>query len=616
NGGILFLAMREGPSPDRLGASLRSTVNVLNERLRRESPGATLHVTGNFILDVDLIKNSEKDVRRGEMRALPLTFLLLILVFGAVVAASCPILLAVLSIILALGAASLLSGSWQPSVLLQNIVSLLGIALGIDYALLIVSRFRELRAMGFASELAAEQTLRRAGKTVLMSGGSVGVGFLALMIVPIDELRSVALGGLLVALMAAFLATTLLPAWLIWLSDRLDLGRVPFVYQWRIDGEAWGRWGFWVTRRPWTMFVVAAALMAGFAYPAFGLRIAFPGESWLPRELSSVQGLQALKKLDRIGPLYRHLVILKLPDGMSALGAKGWAVLNRLQRLLVADDRVATVYSLPGLAGPNVPHSAVAAFLPESVKHRFVDKSGTVALFEVIPRGKLGSATLMMMVDDIRNINVREITGSPGGRIMVGGIPAATLDYQTVIQRWFPFVIVLVLGGTFVMLLVGFRSVVIPIKAVLLNLLPVGAAFGALSIVFLNGIGLELFGLSDPVEGIFPALPIIVFCTAFGISMDYEVFLVSRIAECRRRMSNSDAIAMGLARTGGIITNAAAIMVAVFGAFAFGAFLPVQMLGFALAVAVLLDATVVRMVLGPALIKIAGRWNWWPGHRG
>jgi len=222
----------------------------------------------------------------------------------------------------------------------------------------------------------------------------------------------------------------------------------------------------------------------------------------------------------------------------------------------------------------------------------------------------------MDLVRELRKAGAPSLTALRGARMDVGGLPALNVDYQSSVSGRFIGVVSLVVALTMLALLLGFRSALIATKAVVLNLLSVATAFGAVVLVFQDGFGVRLMGLAQPLGGNFPAIPIIVFCVVFGLSMDYEVFLVSRVAEARRSgMSDHEAIAEGLARTGGLITSAAAIMIVVFAAFTLGDFVLIKILGFALSVAVLVDATVVRMAIGPALLSLAGRWNWWPGER-
>jgi len=307
-------------------------------------------------------------------------------------------------------------------------------------------------------------------------------------------------------------------------------------------------------------------------------------------------------------------VILELPDGVTAGSRAGWQATRQLSDALAADARVAGVRSLPVLAGVRWRPSATA-FMRQDVRRTFISDDRRAALLEVLPHENVSASELARLVGELRGRDPAALTGLPGTTLKIGGLPAFNADYEAAVGGRFAGVVALVVAGTLVALFAGFRSVLVAVKAVLLNLLSVAAAFGAVVLVFQDGFGAGLLGLGRPLAGVFPVVPILVFCTVFGLSMDYEVFLVARVAEARRAgRDEAEALAEGLARTGGVITSAAMIMIAVFAAFMLGDFLLIKMLGFALAVAVLLDATVVRLAIGPALLRVAGRWNWWPGN--
>jgi len=251
--------------------------------------------------------------------------------------------------------------------------------------------------------------------------------------------------------------------------------------------------------------------------------------------------------------------------------------------------------------------------VPEPIRKSFLRSDGQATLIELLPLANLSPNALMQWVRQVRSSDVEAITGVPGAILRVGGIPAIDADYDSVVKERLPKVVLGVVLGSLLALLIGLRSFFAAVKAILLNLLSVGASFGALVLVFQEGHGSRLFGLDGATGTVFPIVPILSFAIVFGLSMDYEVFLVARVLEERRRgLSERSAVIEGLARTAGLITSAAAIMIAVFTAFTVGGFLVVKMLGFTLAVAVFIDATVVRMVVGPALLQLAGDWNWWP----
>jgi RND superfamily putative drug exporter len=251
--------------------------------------------------------------------------------------------------------------------------------------------------------------------------------------------------------------------------------------------------------------------------------------------------------------------------------------------------------------------------VPESIRKSFLRSDGQAALIELLPTAALSPNEQIRWVREVRSSDVAAMTGVPGAVLSVGGVPALDADYDSVVKERLPRVVLGVILGSLLALLIGLRSLFAAVKAILLNLLSVGASFGALVVVFQEGHGSKLLGLDGPTGSVYPIVPILSFAIVFGLSMDYEVFLVARVLEERRRgLSERSAVIEGLARTAGLITSAAAIMIAVFTAFTVGSFLVVQMLGFTLAVAVFIDATVVRMVVGPALLQLAGDWNWWP----
>jgi RND superfamily putative drug exporter len=251
--------------------------------------------------------------------------------------------------------------------------------------------------------------------------------------------------------------------------------------------------------------------------------------------------------------------------------------------------------------------------VPEAIRKSFLRRDGQATLIELLPVSTLTPNQQIRWVRDVRSSDVAVITGMPGAVLRVGGVPAFDADYDSVVKARLPKVVLGVIFGSLLALLIGLRSLFAAVKAILLNLLSVGASFGALVMVFQDGHGSKLFGLDGPSGSVYPIVPILSFAIVFGLSMDYEVFLVARVLEERRRgLSERSAVIEGLARTAGLITSASAIMIAVFAAFTVGSFLVVQMLGFTLAVAVFIDATVVRMVVGPALLQLAGDWNWWP----
>ena len=316
--------------------------------------------------------------------------------------------------------------------------------------------------------------------------------------------------------------------------------------------------------------------------------------------------------MGRSGIVQSLRVVLELPPQTPPLSPAGWLGVSRLTQRFQGDPRAEVVLSLATLTGMSDSADAVND-VPEAIRKSFLSSDGQATLIELLPTATLSPNEQIRWVREVRSCDVAEITGVPGAVLHVGGVPALDADYDKVVKVWLPKVVLGVVLGSLLALLIGLRSLFAAIKAILLNLLSVGASFGALVLVFQEGHGSKIFGLDGPTGSVYPIVPILSFAIVFGLSMDYEVFLVARVLEERRcGLSERSAVVEGLARTAGLITSAAAIMIAIFTAFTLGGFLVVQMLGFTLAVAVFVDATVVRMVVGPALLQLAGDWNWWP----
>jgi RND superfamily putative drug exporter len=324
-----------------------------------------------------------------------------------------------------------------------------------------------------------------------------------------------------------------------------------------------------------------------------------------------VQALHALEQMDRAGIVYSLRVMLELPAGSIAETDADWDAVDRLTKRIASDPRTDRVISITTMAEGK---RSSLSDLSRDTRRTFLSRDGRAALLEVLPRASVSLNDQVNWVRELRKTGAAALTGIPGATLRIGGIPALNADYQTIVLDRFTSVMALVVGGTLLALLIGFRSLFAAVKAIALNLLSVAASIGALVLVFQDGYGGSFLGVREGTGSVFPIVPIVAFAIVFGLSMDYEVFLVARVLEARRSgLSEMDAIPEGMARTAGLITSAAAIMIVVFAAFTFGNFLVVKMIGFTLAVAVFIDATLVRIVIGPALLRIAGDWNWWPG---
>jgi RND superfamily putative drug exporter len=625
NGGALIIVGLDphDENVEALVPKLRARADWMEGQLRSQYPNIKLEITGETPLTFDLRKLSAVEVNHAEERAMPVTLVLLLLAFGSLVAAPLPLGVGVLSTSMALGAAALLAGHLHLSILVQNLATMLGLGLGIDYALLMVSRFREALAEGYDPGHAADIAAGQAGRTLIISATTVAIGFSALLTVPISELRSIGIAGLLVTVFSVMLCTFILPWVLGLLGHRINAVRVRLPAR-RLKtqerlcaaSERWVRWGSIITRRPWTALLVAGIPLLILAFQARKVSPGIPDHA-LPAAAESVQALRTLQGMGRSGIVQSLRVILELPPQSPPLSPTGWLAVSRLTKHFQSDPRAQEVLSLPTLTGMSDTADAVDE-VPESIRKSFLRSDGQATLIELLPIASLSPNEQIRWVREVRSSDVAAITGVPGAVLRVGGVPALDADYDAVVKERLPKVVLGVVLGSLLALLIGLRSLFAAVKAILLNLLSVGASFGALVLVFQEGHGSKLFGLEGPTRSVYPIVLILSFAIVFGLSMDYEVFLVSRVLEERRRgLSERSAVIEGLARTAGLITSAAAIMIAVFVAFTVGSFLVVQMLGFTLAVAVFIDATVVRIVVGPALLQLAGDWNWWPfGLRG
>jgi len=614
---IVGLASDSTSRADRFIPQLRALTARLAGGVRDEYPDVTLRWTGETPLNVDLRRTSARDVQHAERRALPITAALLVLAFGAVAAAVVPVGAGALAIAIALGAAAVAAGIWPLSILLQSVVPMLGLGLGIDYALLMVSRFRDALGEGRDAIAAAEESAEHAGHTILLSAATVALGFLVLLTVPLNEMRAIAAGGLLVVVTSALLATTLLPGVLAMLGPRIDWGRVRRRSFRRESVEWWRRWGRLVTGHPWIALAAGGLPLVLLTTQATRLRSGLPRGDWLPMSMESARALTDLRSMGRSGMIQTVRVVLVMPEGVSVRQPAGWVALDRYATVLEGDPRVARVRSIvsvmrvAGLSRAKL--AGVPGFMTRRLTRGLISRDGRLALVELMPKESVAPNDVLALVRDLRRVGTSQL-GVAGATLIVGGLPAFNADYQDAVAGRFWQIVALVVGGTMLALFIGFRSLLVPLKAVVLNLLSVGAAFGALTLVFQEGHGAHLLGVTEPLGAVFSSLPVVVFCIVFGLSMDYEVFLMTRVREYRNAgLSDHDAIVEALGCTGQVITNAAAIMLVVFAAFTLGDVLLTKLLGFALAVAVLLDATVVRMIVGPALLHLAGKWNWWPG---
>ena len=553
-----------------------------------EDPAFDVSIAGDRALDHDFNLLSQEDLEKGELQfGLPAALIILLLVFGAVVAGLIPLLMAIISIVVALGLTAILAQQFELSIFVVNMLTGMGLALGIDYSLFVVSRYREERAKGLEQTDAIAASGGTANRAVVFSGTAFVVAMFGMLLVPNSIMRSLAVGAILVGIVSVAAATTLLPALLGLLGDRVNALRIPFVGKKTYDaenpeGRFWGAIIRRVLRRPGLSFALSIAFLLILAAPVLGLKAGTNGVTSLPDRFVSKQGFLALES--EFPGITTDPVEIVASGGASDADVS--SALAELESRLGADARFG-----------------------EGTVRRSSD--GETAVLSVAVVGDPSSDDTVAAVRELRDDVIPDVFSATSAEILVAGTSSENVDYFDSVIDPAPFVIAFVLLLTFVLLTVVFRSVVIAATAVLLNLLSVAAAYGLLVGVFQYGWGADLLGFQQT-DSIEAWVPLFLFSVLFGLSMDYQVFLLSRIRERYDETGDTtDAVTFGVASTARIITGAALIIVAVFAGFARGDLIMFQQMGFGVAVALLLDATVIRSVVLPSLMKLLGEWNWY-----
>jgi RND superfamily putative drug exporter len=550
--------------------------------------GFDVELVGEATADRDFQELANQDLRHGELLfGLPAAIVVLVLVFGSLVAGLVPLGLAIVSIVVAIGLAALVGQSFTLSVFVVNMITGMGLALGIDYSLFILSRFREERAAGREAAEAIGTAGATASRSVLFSGLAFALAMVGMVLVPDTILRSLAVGAIIVGVVSVVAALTLLPALLGLLGDRVNALRLPIVGRslgrgGRVEGGFWSRVVQAVVHRPVGSLVLSAGLLLALAVPVLDLERGFAGISTLPDRFPSKQGLLALEASFPGATTEPARVVI---DG-QVNAPEVRAAIDRLRRDLDGRSR----------------------FGPATLE---ANDAGDLSVLSVPVGADAQSAQAYAAVRELREELIPTAFARVDGQVLVTGDTAENLDYFAIVGRWLPVVFVFVLGLSFVLLVLAFRTIVVPAVAIGLNLLSVGAAYGLLVGVFQHGWGADLLGL-EQVEAVEAWVPLFLFSVLFGLSMDYQVFLLSRIHERYNQVQDPrGAVVVGVGSTARIITGAALIIVVVFCGFAAGDLVMFQQMGLGVAVSLLLDATIVRSVLMPATLAILGDRAWW-----
>jgi RND superfamily putative drug exporter len=576
-------------------------------------PGAKTYLSGAPAVNHDTESIYNDDLKKGETIAVPIALLVLLFMFGTLGGAVLPLAFALATIPTTLGIVWIFAHFMDMAVYVQNIVTLIGLAIAIDYSMLIVFRYREQLDAGDKPHEALRTTMATAGRATLFSGMTVAVGLALLVLMPLPFMRSMGVGGLMVPLVSIFASATLLPALLAVMGRKIN--RLRLVPRRLLASRAHTEAGFWnslarsIMRRPITYLAVSATVMLGLAAMATRIDLTSGDNRGVPTTTESTKGLALLAGTLGPGALSPNIILVDTgrPGGV-------WSPASvRSQRRLAAElkddpEVQASTIQAPAVFvhGPWEPDPKTLARLEQA---NLVDPTGELLQFRVAGRHDTGTPEAVDLVHRLRDSYVPE-AGFRGDGSYVTGAPAFGVDFLDKAYGAFPWLIAAVLVLSYLLLLRAFRSVVLPLKAVFMNLLSVSATYGVLVLLFQDELGKAIgFQSSPEIDG---WIPIFLFAMLFGLSMDYEVFLLSRMREeWDSTHDNEPAVARGLERTGRIITAAAIIMIAAFSGFMFGSFVGLQEFGAGLAAAILLDATVVRMVLVPATMKLLGDWNWY-----
>jgi len=568
-----------------------------------------INATGDTAINHDFDTTLQADLERAEIVSLPLTLLLLLLVFGTFVAALLPLGVGVLAVMGGLGGVYLLSRATNVSQYALNIVTLIGLGVAIDYSLFIVNRFREELERGATTEEAMARTMATTGRAIAFSGLTVAVGLSGLLFYRGTFLASMGMAGAIVVGFAVLYGLTFLPALLALLGPRVNRGRLPFLRP-ATRSRVWHRIATGVMRRPVLVLVPTLLLILAIGAPFLRLRLANGDITMLPTRSESRQGFDLLRSQFPREDQSQFDVVVRYPDG-SPLTAERVGALADLSRRLGQTPGVLRVESIVNLdpsldraayqrlyaSGGSPPAPAQAAITRSVGPH-----IATLTVSSALPGAGEAAREIVRQIRSARSV--------ADGQLLVGGRTADDIDTIAQIRADTPAALLFVMVMTYLVLFLLLGSVVLPLKAVLMNLLSITASFGALVWVFQEG---HLSGLLHfTPASLDPSVPVLLFCIVFGLSMDYEVLLLSRIQEeYLRTRDNTAAVASGLERSGRLITGAAAIMVGVFAAFGLADVVIIKSIGLGMALAVALDATIVRALIVPATMRLLGDWNWW-----
>lgn len=559
----------------------------------------SVSITGGPVINKDINTASQKDLASAEAIGLPIAIVVLLLAFGSVMASFIPLIIGIMTVVISLGILGVLGGSLDLSIFILNIIPMLGLALSIDFALLFINRYKEERLHQSITD-AVQTAVRTSGRSIIFSAICVFIGLGAMLVMEVDIFMNIALGGTLVVTLAVLSSLTLLPSLLMLIGDRINKWTILRV---RPGGSSrWQQFAAFVMKRPVALIVVALVLLGIAIIPVKNMSLSIPQVDSLPEQYESRQSYDLLDDTFGFGEQSTVYLLAEREDGWDSEEAR--ADIYDLQELLLEDNAVedvATIYTATEIPSPEaleqqlqVPEAAAAL---EPAFEGFIQDD---LLFVPVTLDYEGASSEAQQW--VRDFGDRTFDYD----VFIGGQPKFNQEIFDEISSKIGLLLAIILGSTFIILMIAFRSLLIPLKAILMNIIGLGATFGILVYIFQYG----HFGL--PETEIALIIPVIVFSLVFGLSMDYEVFLISRIQEEYVKTQNNTASTItGLVSTSKIITSAALIMIVITGAFAFTDVMPVKQIGIGIAIAIAIDATIIRLLLVPSLMKLFGKWNWW-----
>ncbi len=614
---VILLDLKPDDSPAALEGIQSALVEV---------DGIKVAIAGGPSFYADIQSVSETDLQRSELISLPLAAVVLLLVFGSAVAAGLPLAVGGATVLVALAAIFGVAQATRMSIFVLNLTTLLGLGLGVDYSLLLVSRFREELGRGAKLGDAVQRTVATAGRAVFFSGVTVMLGLAGLALFDFAILRSIGIAGAITVAIAVASSVTLMPAILSLLGPRVNRLAIRRLGSGEVNERGpWARLAHAVMRRPLAVALPTLALLIALGTPWLGVRFNAPDGSILPERVASRQALDALTDAFGEGSFSPMTAAVRTSGPVTS--AENIALLYDWVQALQADPRVARVDSIVSidprltLTQYQLLYSADGATPPDRYAAQILSftTAGDLTTVSITPTNGPNRPESRALVGELRAAHPGTIgAGTPsaitppaGLNALIGGGAAEIVDVVDTISGEFPRTAAVVILATLLILAVLLRSIVLPIKAVVMNVLSILASFGALVWIFQDGNLSALLGFA-PLGFVETTIPVILFCVLFGLSMDYEVFLLTRMREIYDRTGdNTAAVAGGLERSGRIITSAALIVVVVAGSFAFAEIVLIKALGVGVAIAVALDATIVRALLVPATMRLFGKWNWW-----